>query len=153
MTTFAAGQKLTAAALELTTVTNRDGNATVGPSTSTTYTSTLTTSGTFTLAFTAPLSGKVKITVGARMWNSNANQHNYIAYALSGASTYTESDDDAAILYCDSSTAFPSEAYVEKTTLRTGLVVGGSYTITARYKTQGNTGNWAARLLVAQPVI
>lgn len=151
MTTFSALQKLTAAALEMTTVSAQD--STQGTTTSTTYVSSLTTSGGLSLTFTAGLSGKVLITVGARLWNSNPNLHNYMAYALSGASTYTESDNDAAILFCDASTGFPSEAYIQKTTLRTGLTVGGSYTLTARFRTQGSTMNVANRLMIAQPVV
>jgi hypothetical protein len=152
MTTFSALQKLTAAALEMTTVTNREADATSGTTTSLTYTSSLTTSGTFTLNFVAPLSGKVLITVGARMFQSVAARHVYMAYALSGASTYTESDDDAAIIFAD--TSQNSEATIFKTTLRTGLVAGGSYTITARYRTQtSGTASYAGRLLTAQPVV
>lgn len=151
MATFLAGAKLTAAQLECATVSIQ--SSAIGTTTSTTYTSTLTTTGGLTLACVASAAGKLLITIGARLWNSNANMHNYIAYALSGASTYTEVDDDAAILFCDSSTAFPSEAYVQKTTLRTGLVPFGSYTITARFKAQGNTMSCANRLIVAQPVV
>jgi hypothetical protein len=152
MTTFAAGQKLTAAALELTTVTNREPDSTTGTTTSTTYVSSLTTSGTLTLNFTAPLSGKVLITVGARMQQSVANRYVRMAYALSGASVYTETDDDAALMAADGSQN--SEASIFKTTLRTGLVAGGSYTVTARHKTNiSGTATFIGRLITVQPVI
>lgn len=126
--------------------------ATAGTTTSTTYVTSLTTSGALSVGFTAPPSGKMLITVGARLWNSTANMHNYMSYNLSGASAFTGGDDEAAILYCDSSTGFPSEAYVQKTTLRTGLVAGGAYTLAAKWKAQGNTLNGANHLLIAQPV-
>lgn len=151
MSTFNAGQRLTAAQLECTTVTNAEADGTVGTTTSTTYTSSLTTSGTFTLAFVAPASGKALITVGARMFHNTAGRHVYMAYALSGASTYTESDTDAAQLFND--TSGNSEATIFKQTLRTGLTPFGSYTITARYKGQAGTSSYAGRLLIAQPVV
>lgn len=152
MTTFSALQKLTAAALEMTTVTNRESDSSIGTTTSLTYTSSLTTTGTFTLAFTAPLSGKVLVTVGARMFGNTASRHVYMAYALSGASTYTESDDDSAQQYVDAGGG--GEATVFKTTLRTGLVAGGSYTVTGRYRTQtSGTVSYAGRLIIVQPVV
>lgn len=152
MSTFNAGQKLTAAQLECTTVANQEADGTSGTTTSVTYASSLTTSGGFTLAFVAPASGKVLITVGARMFQSVAGRHVYMAYALSGASVYTESDTDAAQLFTDASQN--SEATIFKTTLRTGLTPFGSYTITARFRTQtSGTASFAGRLIIAQPVV
>jgi hypothetical protein len=138
------------AILRAATVTAQQVN--VGTTTSTTYTSTLTGTGGLSVGFTAPPSGKMLITVGARLWNSTNNLHNYISYNLSGASAFTGGDDEAAILFCDASTGFPSEGYTQKTTLRTGLVAGGAYTLTARFKAQGGTMSCANQLLIAQPV-
>lgn len=151
MATFLAGRRLAAAQLECATVSVQQSAQ--GTTTSTTYTSTLTGPGGMSLVAVASAAGKLLITIGGRLWNSNPNLHNYMAYALSGAGVYTETDDDAAILFCDASTGFPSEAFIQKTTLRTGLVPFGSYTITARYKAQGFTMNCANRVIIAQPVI
>lgn len=138
-------------AINAATVMTQDTDATSGTTTSLTYTNTLTTSGSFTLNFTAPPSGKVLVTVGARMFQSVAGRHVYIAYALSGASTYTQTDDDSAQMFADASVN--SELYTQKTTLRTGLVAGGAYTATAQYRTQtSGTASYAGRLLVVQPV-
>lgn len=133
------------------TVMAQDTDSTSGTTTSLTYTNSLTTSGSFAVNFTAPPSGKVLVTVGARMFQSVAGRHVYIAYALSGASAYTQTDDDAAQMFADASVN--SELYTQKTTLRSGLTSGGAYTVTAQYRTQtSGTASFAGRLLIVQPV-
>jgi hypothetical protein len=148
MTTFAAGQKLTAASLEMATV-SIQGTSTVGSTTSTTYTSSLTTTGGITLAAVASAAGKLKITVGAMLSNGTTGTFNYMAYALSGAGTYTESDADAAEVGVQDIGNY----WCEKTTVRTGLIAFGSYTITGRFRCSGGTMGVFNRLIVAQPVI
>lgn len=148
MPAAASGQKVTAAFLnslcplgEAQSATN----ATPGTTTSTSYTDTLTGSGTVSLNFTAPPSGAVAVTTKASMDNSGAN-YTAIAFRLSGASTRASNDNDQAFIQGT------DECTDETMTIVTGLTAGGAYTATMQHKVTAGTGTYNFRRISVRPL-
>lgn len=148
MPAAAAGQKVTASFLnslcplgEAQSATN----STPGTTTSTSYTDSLTGSGTVSINFTAPPSGAVAVTTKAAMVNSGAN-YTAIAFRLSGASTRASNDNDQAYI------RGTNECTDETTTIVTGLTAGGAYTATMQHKVTAGTGTYNFRRISVRPL-
>ncbi len=148
MPAAAAGQKMTAAYLNaLVPIGEAQSttNATPGTTTSTSYTDTLTGSGTVSLSFTAPPSGSVAVTVRAAMDNSGGN-YTSVAFRLSGASARASSDNDQAYIQGT------DECTDEAMTIVTGLTAGGAYTATMQHKVTAGTGTYNFRRISVRPI-
>lgn len=116
--------------LETTTSTSYTDLATVGPAT------TITT-GTRAL-----------VLLTANLWNDTANQIAIMAYAVSGATTASASDNTA--LYAASDTG-GQQFQMSWGQLRTGLTAG-SNTFTAKYRVISGTGNFRRRFITIIPL-
>ncbi|MGW7611378.1 hypothetical protein ACWGKW_29785 [Streptomyces sp. NPDC054766] len=126
-------------------------NTTTGTTTSASYVETLTgsTGDPTAVTFTAPASGSVLVTVGARI-NSSAATAAYISanIRLSTTVTLAAADARAAISYgtnlCSATTQFQV----------TGLTVNSSYTATLAYKSAAttSTATFTNRFVTVTPV-
>lgn len=119
-----------------------------GTTTSTSYTSTLTGVSALTVSFTAPPSGKVKVSIACTYYNTSGtgNAVNF-SFSLSGASTLAASDINS----CQTFSANNMFAGA-RTILVSGLTASGSYTATAQHKTAGATAHFLLRSIVVEPV-
>lgn len=111
--------------------------ATDETTTSTSYTGLATAQA---ITVTVGPSGMLLIGYGAQMYNTTAN---YMAYALSGGTTYASSDNDIAMTNSNQTAAMVK--------LHTGLAAG-STTITAQFRVDSGTGHWLRRHLWAIPL-
>lgn len=148
MAAAAAGQKMTASFLnslcplgEAQSATN----STPGTTTSTSYTDTLSGSGTVSVNFTAPPSGAVAVTTKSALVNSAGN-YTAAAFRLSGASTRASSDNDQ--IYNKGVDEITSETV----TVVTGLTAGGAYTATMQHKVTAGTGTYNYRRIAVRPL-
>lgn len=127
------------------TVSTQD--ATAGTTTSTSYTDTLTSASTVSVSFTAPPTGKVKVSFGCEMAPTTAFDI-YFVFRLSGASTVAASDTNAARVFANN-----DYKPAAKSVLVSGLTSGGSYTATASHRTGGATGQFRTRWLMVEPTV
>lgn len=120
-------------------------DTTFGTTTSTSWTDTISGSSPVTLAFVAPPSGKVSISISAAVKNSGAN-FSGLNFRLSGAGSRAAVDGEQAFVQGN------SEVVVTKDNVVSGLVVGGSYTITLQHKVTAGTGTFNYRRLGWRPL-
>lgn len=160
MPLFAAGQKLTATALN-----NAFGGASAasvsvqhsdaGTVTSTTYTADRTgTANEAGLAFVAPTTGKVHVHMNAGIFNSSAVPFNLASFEVrtgstigSGTVVFAASDAYALQHYGT------GEDHHGATFEVAGLTAGSAYNIQLMYKTQSNTMTVDRPGIVVQPVL
>lgn len=116
-----------------------------GATTSTTSTTYADTTTVASVAFVAPASGVVEVTVNANQFNSTSN-YTFTAFRLSGAGTYAANDNDAAWTF--GTGAMRSEA----STVVTGLTPGGSYTATMQHAVIAGTGTYGPRRIIVKPL-
>lgn len=154
---FTAGSKLTATLLNNTwpaTVSNRQN--TVGSITSTGYTATLSGGTACGVAFTAPLSGKVRIHFATAGFNSGANDNKSAVRVRTGSSVgsgtvvfgSTDADlDNDMILYTGSAT-YRISGFTEVT----GLTPGSSYNAQMLHRVSAGTGSFLFKFLQVAPI-
>ena len=127
-------------------------NTTAGTTTSTAYVETLTgsTGDPTTVTFTAPASGAVLVSVGARISSSAATAcHMSANIRLNTTVALAAADTRAALVVgtnqCSATTQFQV----------TGLTVNGVYTATAAYKSAAttSTATFANRFITVTPVM
>jgi hypothetical protein len=118
-----------------------------GTTTSTSYTSTLSGTSAVTLAFVAPASGKVIVTISGELQNSGAN-YTTMSFSI-GGSAGTVSGDDNNALYMHGTDRFRASA----ASLVTGLTAGQSGTITMQHKVTGGTGTFNRRKIMVEYVV
>lgn len=148
MPAAAAGQKVTAAYLNALCPlgeTQSANNSTAGTTTSTSYTDTLTSSGTVSVNFTAPPSGVVSVRIEAALWNSGTN-YTVASFRLSGASTVAASDDNQIYQRSTNEQRHMAESRIA------GLTPGGAYTATMQHKVSAGTGNYNHRRIAVRPL-
>ncbi|SES20835.1 hypothetical protein [Lentzea albida] len=132
---FLAGETLTAAGLMGATERLQSTvNVVAGTTTSTTYTSTLTGTTAATLAFVAPPSGRIRVTIFAALDNSAAN-YTVASYSISGAAGGVAANDDKQI-YANGT----DEGSRARPTIVTGLTPNAAGLITMEFKVSGGTG-------------
>jgi hypothetical protein len=142
---FAAGQILTAGDLNaVTTAVESGANTTPGTTTSTTFTDTLTGSSTVTLAFTAPASGVIVVTVSAECSNSGGSNYTIAGFRISGAAgTVAATDTNSIYLRGTDSLRASGEFRVG------GLTPGMSGTVTMQHRVNpAGTGTFNNRELL-----
>lgn len=142
----ATGDKIVAVA----TVSDRQN--TLGTTTSTTYTATLTSGTACGVAFVAPPSGAVLIHNASNMFNSGAN-HEFCTVQVrtggsigSGTIVFTAADQDAIV-----ANGTPADRH-GVTILVTGLTEGSTYNAQQLFKTEAGTGSFSNKFLVVQPL-
>ena len=143
---FLAGQSLTASLLnDATTTIESATDAVAGTTTSATYTDTLTSTGTHTLNFVAPASGKIVVTIACVAVNGTAGAYAAMSFRVSGAAG-TQAASDANQVYGQGTGTNRPEVRTSVPTLVTGLTPGASGTITLQHKvTGGGTGTFNYR--------
>ncbi|MFJ5984301.1 hypothetical protein [Lentzea sp. NPDC092896] len=144
-----AGQKVTASLLNSlapTGETTSGVNTTAGTTTSTGYTDTLTSSSTVSVAFIAPPSGKIAVTICGAVDNGGDN-YSVISYRLSGAAGTVAASDNWQVYFRNT-----NEGVVSRTTYQTGLTPGAAGTITMQHKVSGGTGTFNHREILWRPV-
>jgi hypothetical protein len=145
-TTFAAGSKVTAAALnggEPFTLSAKD--ATNGTTASTTYTRGLAGPSAVSIDFVAPPSGKILATVGCTMAGRVGGANVFLSVELSGASAYAANDTDSMHAFSDNSFVGGSRVVAIS-----GLTPGGAYTAWLNHRTDVGTAQWQERSLVIE---
>ncbi len=144
-----AGQQLTAAAVNSfapTTWTKLDNISDTGTVTSTTYTDTLSSAVSATLAFVVPASGSVEITIHAAVDNSGTN-YTFVSFRISGAAGTVAASDDYAI-----SANGTDDHTAPRSTIITGLTAGAAGTITMQYRVGAGTGTVDHRSIIQKPM-
>ncbi|WP_353943394.1 hypothetical protein ABII15_18275 [Streptomyces sp. HUAS MG91] len=124
-------------------------NTGAGTTTSTAYVEALTGSTATTVTFTAPPSGAVLVTVGARVSSSAATACYASANVKSGSTTVLAAADTRAALGTGTSALSASAQFQV-----TGLTVNTSYTATLAYKSGAttSTATFANRFVTVTPV-
>lgn len=144
-----AGQKVTASLLNSLAPTGHAAsgvNTTAGTTTSTSYTDTLTSSTTVTLAFITPPSGKIAVTICGAVDNS-ADNYSIISYRISGAAGTVAASDSWQAYFRNT-----NEGMVSRRSIQTGLVAGAAGTITMQHKVSGGTGTFNHREIIWEPI-
>lgn len=139
---FVAGVALTAAALNAAAPTGDTSFylSNDGTTTSTSYTDTLTGSTTASLAFVAPPSGKIEVTIAVLQENTTSTTQT--SFRISGAAGTVAASDDYSVQSDDSNTRMG-----EKTTQISGLTAGAAGTVTMQHKVAGGTGTFDKRAI------
>lgn len=144
-----AGQQLTAAALNSAAPTSSTELANIsdtGTVLATTYTDTLTSAVNATLAFVAPASGSIWVSIHASIDNSGAN-YTWVSFRISGAAGTVAASDDYAI-----SGNGTDDHTASRRTKITGLTPGAAGTITMQYRVSAGTGTVDHRSMSQDPV-
>jgi hypothetical protein len=144
-----AGQQLTAAALNSaapTTWTQLTNISDTGTLTSVTYTDTLSGAVNATLAFVAPPSGSIKVSIHAAVDNSSTN-YTYVSFRISGAAGTVAASDDYAL-----SANGTDDHTAPRPTIITGLTPGAAGTITMQYRVSAGTGTVDHRSIIQEPM-
>lgn len=144
-----AGQQLTAAALNSaapTTWTQLTNISDTGTTGSVTYTDALSGAVNATLAFVAPASGAIEVTIHAAIDNSGAN-YTWVSFRISGAAGTVAASDDYAL-----SANGTDDHTAPRSTIITGLTPGAAGTITMQYRVGAGTGTIDHRSIIQKPM-
>lgn len=120
--------------------------ATSQGTTSTTYTDLATTGPAVTIVVGA--TGLMLVGIGCSQVNNIQDNINHMSFALSGSNTLAAADENAV---ADRSNLASNGNVIGRTFLLEGLTPG-STTVTAKYKTNANTGTFADRKIWAVPL-
>lgn len=119
---------------------------TAGTTAATSYTGSLTTSGTCGTAFIAPLSGKVTVLYACTGFNSTNGGKNYVAVRVgtgatvnAGSSFYAATDDDLFGVTLPTGADFGLGSFTEVP----GLTPGSTYNVALAYRVSAGTGTFA----------
>lgn len=152
---FLAGQKATAAQLNSAAPVGEAEatvNTTPGTTTSTSYTDTLTGSGTMTIAYVAPPSGKICVWYTASTVPSVANYFGIVAPALTGAAGTVAASDNWQAFNKTTDASNDNDGTVYRTHIFTGLVAGAAGTITMMHKVIGGLVTFSDRQIGWRPI-
>jgi hypothetical protein len=126
-----------------------------GTTTSLTYTGNLTGSTAPVAQLTCPasLSGVFKVTINARLRNSEAAAYTIIAVRITRGDGTTRSpvDDEGAVSQANGATGSDGFNSVSSTRLYAGYTPGESVTFMAQYKVTGGTGSVDQVQLIVEP--
>jgi hypothetical protein len=152
---FAAGQFLTASLLNNTfTASDEDTQNTLGSTTSTTFTATLTGGTACGVAFIAPLSGVVLVCNNSFVENTGTAR-SYCTFRLRTGSTIGSGTDIVAAAD-ENSISILGSAGDDMASGRTfrvpGLIPGTNYNVQQLFRVSGSTGNFAWKRLSVYPV-
>lgn len=155
MPPFLAGQRLTAQALnDVWTDSEEDTQNTLGTTTSTSFTATLTGGTACGTSFTAPASGIVLITSASFCENSGTARSYCTIRVRTGAIVGSGTDVTAAI--DDNSVSIQGSAGDDTAMGRayriTGLTPGTVYNVQQLFRVSGSTGTFAWKRLAVYPV-
>ncbi len=147
--TYLAGEDVTADELNGgTTMFSSSTDTVAGTTTSTSFTGTLTGTTAKTLAFIAPPSGKIAVTVSAEIALNSATglpAYATIAAALSGAAgVQAATDNKAAFIYA---TAANTRSGLSRRALFTGLTAGQAGLVTLQHRVTASTGTFNFRTI------
>jgi hypothetical protein len=155
MVTFYAGQKLRASDLNITPVQEVDASVTDGTTISTSFTNSLTTTGTRGIAFTAGISGKVLVSLSCSGRNSGAAGFVLADFevrtgsTIGGGSAVRSSDENTCASH-QSDSAGQQATLEVPATLVSGLTPGTAYHAVITYRVTGGTGTFNRRKITVQ---
>jgi len=118
---------------------------TVGTTTSTSYTSTLSGSSAASATITAPPSGIVIVCISGVIFNSSSAQKTYLSWAQSGGAITAADDTWSTWIAGTNGGRFGTRKRVS------GLTPGTSYTYTCNFRVDGGTGTFDDQAILVYP--
>jgi hypothetical protein len=139
------------------TVDAADNSVTDGTTTSVTFTNTLTTTGIRGVAFVAPTSGKVRVSVTCGGKNSTINKYTLIDFEVRTGGTV---GSGSVVRACDENTCSQVQSIAAGQVgqhsiagrLVSGLTPGVTYNACIAYRVDANTGTINRRVITVEPV-
>lgn len=156
MASYTAGQKIRASYFNVPAVQTGDVSVTDGQTTSTSYTNTLTTTGTMGVVFVGPYSGQVAVDWSTTGRNSGAGGITFTSCevrsgsSIGSGSVVMASDDNTAQSLQSDSAGHQTEHNGHR--IITGLTFGTTYNACITYKVNTNTGTFNRRSITVTPV-
>lgn len=140
-----AGQKVTATLLNTIAPAGYGSsgvNTTAGTTTSTSYTDSLTSSTTVSVAFIVPPSGAIEVIIFGAVDNSGDN-YSTLSYRISGAAGTVAASDSWQAYFRNT-----NEGTVSRRSVQSGLTPGAAGTITMQHKVSAGTGTFNHREII-----